>query len=364
LKPISIKDNLLEKVAIEVCNSYDVKLIKTLLHSMFQEISFFPISNAKVLIKPNLLMSKTPEQAVTTHPVIIRALAELLKDYSCSISVGDSPGFGSAVKVLTSSGIMNVIKQLRLNISTFEHNIIKKIDGISPYREFVFGDDPEKYDLVINVPKLKTHGMMGMTLGVKNTFGFIHALEKAKWHLRAGQDRSLFASILIDIHTIVHPSVTVLDGIVGMDGNGPSSGRSRKLGLLGASKNAFILDDCIEKLVHIPYPTPISHLADKYGLLPNYEIKGSTITKIDDFLLPDTIDTDWNIPHFAKRLLKNVFTKKPKVRKKMCQSCGVCVKVCPANALSMQKNGPSFDYARCIRCYCCQEMCPEGAIKT
>jgi uncharacterized protein (DUF362 family)/NAD-dependent dihydropyrimidine dehydrogenase PreA subunit len=354
----------LEKVAIEACDTYDVKLLKTLLYSIFQEISFLPISNAKVLIKPNLLMGKTPEKAVTTHPVIIRALAELLKDYSCTVSVGDSPGSGATEKVLNASGIMDVIKQLGLGISCFDNNIIKKYVGISPYREFLFGDDPERYDFVINVPKLKTHGMMGMTLGVKNTFGFIHALEKAKWHLRAGQDRSLFASILADIHAIVHPSITVLDGIVGMDGNGPSSGRPRNLGILGASKNAFILDDCIEKLVRIPRPTPITHLAGKHGLLPDYEVTSSRLPEIDGFLLPDAMDTDWNIPHFAKRILKNVFTKKPRIHKKICRGCGVCVKACPGNALSMQKNVPVFDYARCIRCYCCQEMCPEGAIKT
>ncbi len=354
----------MEKVAIKTCDSYDVELLKKLLHSMFQEISFLPISNARVLIKPNLLMSKTSEKAVTTHPAIIQALAELLMDHSCEVFVGDSPGFGSTDKVLNTSGIMAVIKQLGLTISAFESNIIKKINGISPYREFLFGDDPERYDIVVNVPKLKTHGMMGMTLGVKNTFGFIHAFEKAKWHLRAGQDRSLFASILIDIHTIVHPSLTILDGIIGMDGDGPSSGRPRNLGILAVSKNAFILDDCIERLIHLPYPTPITHLARKHGLLPDYEITGSNIPEIDDFVLPNTIDTDWNIPHFAKRFLKNVFIRKPKIHKKMCKACSVCVKVCPAQALSMKEKEPVFDYARCIRCYCCQEMCPEGAIKT
>jgi uncharacterized protein (DUF362 family)/Pyruvate/2-oxoacid:ferredoxin oxidoreductase delta subunit len=354
----------LERVAIKVCDTYDVKLLKTLLDSLFQKVSFSPISRAKVLIKPNLLISKPPEKGVTTHPAIIQALAELLKDYSCAISVGDSPGFGSTGKVLNISGIMDVIKQLELTISTFDLNIVKHSSGISPYREFMFGDDPEKYDIVFNVPKLKTHGMMGMTLGVKNTFGFIHAFEKARWHFRAGQDRSLFASILIDIHTIVQPSVTILDGIIAMDGDGPSSGRPRNLGILGISKNAFILDECIEKLVHFPYPTPITHLAGKHKLLPDYEVIGDVIPSIDDFLAPDTMDTDWNIPHFAKRLLKNVFTKKPKIHNKICKSCGVCAKVCPANALSMEKRGPVFDYTRCIRCYCCQEMCPEGAVRT
>lgn len=364
LKLISIKDDPLEKVAIEACNAYDADLLKTLLNTMLQEIAFPLISNSKVLIKPNLLTSRTPEQAVTTHPVIIRAIADLLKDYSCSISVGDSPGFGSTHKVLISSGIMDIIKQLNLTISTFDLNIIKNIDGISPYREFIFGDDPEKYDLVINVPKLKTHGMMGMTLGVKNTFGFIHAFEKAKLHLRAGRDKFLFASMLIDIHTIAHPSLTILDGIVGMDGDGPSSGRPRNLGVLAVSKSAFALDNSIEKLVRLPFPTPINQIADKHGLIPDYEVVGNSMPSIDEFLLPRTMDTDWSVPRFAKKFLKNVFTKKPKVQRNICKGCSVCVKVCPAEALSMQDKRPVFDYNQCIRCYCCQEMCPEGAIKT
>jgi uncharacterized protein (DUF362 family)/NAD-dependent dihydropyrimidine dehydrogenase PreA subunit len=206
--------------------------------------------------------------------------------------------------------------------------------------------------------------MMGMTLGVKNTYGFIHGLEKARWHLRAGQDRPLFASILIDIHTIVNPSVTILDGIVGMDGDGPSSGRSRKLNVLAVSKNAFVLDDCIEKLVRLPYPTPITRLARMHGLLPEYETISSVRPVIDDFQMPRSMDTDWNIPRFAKKLLRNVFIKKPAVQKNICKACGVCVKVCPAKALSIKDKRLVFDYGRCIRCYCCQEMCPEGAIRT
>lgn len=351
----------MEKIAIKRCSNYHVKTIKDLLSAGLQEIDC-PISRANILIKPNLLSSKTPEKAVTTHPAVIQALVELLKDHSCSISVGDSPGFESTKKVLLSSGIMEVIEQYGLNISHFNNDIIKVSSGLSPYREFLFGDDPDHYDIVINVPKLKTHAMMGMTLGVKNTFGFINALEKAKWHFRAGQDRLLFASMLIDIHNIVKPSLTVLDGIIGMDGDGPSSGRPRNLGILGISKNAFILDEYVEKLIHLPHPTPITHLAGKNGLIPRYEVIHGDIPEIDDFLMPKTMDTDWNIPVFAKRFLKNTFIKKPKITKKACKGCGVCVTVCPSLALSLKDGKPLFDYQRCIRCYCCQEMCPENAI--
>lgn len=352
----------MERVVIKTCDVYDVKRLKALLSISFQEIAW-KIGNAKVLIKPNLLIGKTPEKAITTHPAVIQAIAELLKDHSCNVSVGDSPGYGSTEKVLNYSGIMEVIDYLGLSIAHFKHNIIKKSNGLSPYREFLFGDDPDNYDVVVNVPKLKTHTMMGLTLGVKNTFGFIHSYEKPKWHLRAGKDRFLFASVLIDIHNIVKPSITVLDGIIGMDGDGPSSGRPRNLGVLGVGKNAFAFDECVEKLISLPYPMPITHLAKKHGLIPEYQIVSDVIPVIDDFRMPKTIDTDWNMPGFAKRLLKNAFIKKPKLNKKNCKGCAVCVKVCPASALSIQNSKPLFDYVRCIRCYCCQEMCPEGAIK-
>jgi uncharacterized protein (DUF362 family) len=122
---------------------------------MFGDISFLPSRNARVLIKPNLLTGKSPEKAVTTNPGMIQAIAQLLQDYSCSIFIGDSPGYGSTVKVLKLSGIMDVVEELSLDISNFDNNIIKYYDGISPYKEFLFGDDPEKYDIVVNVPKLK-----------------------------------------------------------------------------------------------------------------------------------------------------------------------------------------------------------------
>jgi len=202
-----------------------------------------------------------------------------------------------------------------------------------------------------------------MTLGVKNTFGFIHALEKAKWHLRAGRNRSLFASILIDIHTIASPSITVLDGVVGMDGDGPSSGRPRNLGLLGVSRNAFALDACIEKILGLAHPMPITDLAGRHGMLPQYEVVDHGIPGIEGFMLPKTMETDWNIPVFAKRLLRTALLRKPRLIKKACKGCGVCAHVCPGNALSISKGRPVFNYEQCIRCFCCQEMCPEGAIK-
>ena len=358
-----MENNSMEKVHLWPCPAYDVAFIKKCLSKSLQDLDM-EIRDMRVLLKPNLVVAKKPDQAVTTHPAIVQALGELLVEMGCTVFVGDSPGYGSAHKVLLSSGIAHIMEQTGLHISHFSDDIIKKSNGISPFKDFVFGDDPDNYDIVINLPKLKSHTMMAVTLGVKNTFGFIHAFHKAKWHMRAGQDRRIFASILIDIHRVANPSLTIIDGIVGMDGDGPSSGRPRNFGILGVAKNAFALDDSIEKLLCLPYPAPVNSLAAEHGLVPPYETINHGVNSVDDFMLPRSVmDTDWRLPSFVKKILKNTFFSKPKVNKTLCKSCGVCAKVCPNKALTVMKKGPDFDYSRCIRCYCCQEMCPEGAIK-
>jgi uncharacterized protein (DUF362 family) len=354
----------LEKVAAGKCDSYNIKALKHFFHAGFREAGF-KAAHQRVLLKPNLLSGKSPEKAVTTHPEFVRAIAELLLDSSCDVYIGDSPGYESTEKVLLKSGIMDVVKSCGLKMLSFNKKITKKYQGISPYREFILGEDPDDFEIIINLPKLKTHVMMGLTLGVKNTFGFIHALDKAKWHLRAGTDKAIFASILIDIHNIVKPSMTVLDGIVGMDGEGPGSGRVRNMGLVALSKNAFALDHFVEQFAGIRFPLPITSKAKENNMVPHYETisSGPPISFMDDFQMPGTMDTNWNLPDVAKRVLKNVFIKKPKLKKEICKGCGVCVQVCPAGAISLNERAVVFNYKKCIRCYCCQEMCPEGAIR-
>lgn len=344
--------------------SYDIETLKHFFQNGFKETGFSRIGR-KVLIKPNLLSGKPPENAVTTHPVFLRALSEFLKDNSCSIFLGDSPGYEPLERVLKASGYLEFIDHLDITIARFKNKIEKRIDGISPYRYFDFGEDPGEFDLVINVPKLKTHAMMGMTLGVKNTFGFIRGFEKGRLHLRAGKDRALFASILIDIHQIVSPAITILDGILGMCGDGPSSGIPVNTGIVALSKNAFALDDFIEKFLCGPYvPFPVISCAMDHGLLPDYVVIDKGLPPAVDFPVPRTSDTDWNLPPPIKRLLRNVFLKKPKILKDNCVQCGVCVEVCPAHAITKERGFPRFDHSSCIKCYCCQEMCPHGAIRT
>ncbi|MDR2017636.1 MAG: DUF362 domain-containing protein [Syntrophobacterales bacterium] len=352
----------MERLCIGTVKDYDVGAIKDFIVRGFQEINF-EVKGAKVLLKPNLLSGKPPEKAVTTHPAIIRAMSELLLDKGCEVHVGDSPGYESTEKSLKLSGVMSIIKQLGLSIATFDSRIIKENEGISPYRSFILGEDPDGYDAIINLPKFKSHTMMGLTLGVKNTFGFIPSKEKARWHLRAGKDRLLFAAVLIDVHNIVKPALTFLDGITGMDGEGPSNGRVRQFGLVAMCRDAYILDHVIESMVGAKSVLPISRVARRHGLIGSYEKNDFGVPEVKNFVMAKTTDTDWALPEFVKNILKNLFVKKPKLRKDLCKGCGVCVDVCPATSLSLSGGSVEFDYRTCIRCYCCQEMCPEGSIK-
>jgi uncharacterized protein (DUF362 family)/NAD-dependent dihydropyrimidine dehydrogenase PreA subunit len=276
--------------------------------------------------------------------------------------VGDSPGYESTEKALEKSGIMEVVRDLRLDVAPFRKRVTKANAGISPYRELVFGEDPLDYDLVLNMPKLKTHAMMGLTAGVKNTFGFVPSLDKAKWHLRCKSDKRLFSSLLIDIYFAVNPALTILDGIVGMDGNGPTHGRVRDLGLVAVSDNALSLDAFLEKRLAIRSPLPISSLGEEKGLLEEALLVDLGAPQIRDFMMPAAVEVDWNLPPLVRETVRHMFTRKPKWAGKKCNLCKTCVNVCPAGALRAEGNGLLFDYKACIRCYCCHEMCPTGAI--
>ena len=349
------------KVIAGGVDSYDRDGLKQFLSRALREIDF-AFDGAKVLLKPNLLSAKSPEKAITTHPHFLQALAELLLDRSCKIWVGDSPGFESTERVIEKSGIMDVMRKLNLKLAPFDKRVAKSCNGVSPYREFVFGEDPDEYDLIINVPKLKTHAMMGLTGGVKNTFGFIPSLYKARWHMRCGRDAALFAAMLIDIHNLVNPALTVIDGITGMDGDGPSSGRIRSVGLVALSRSSFELDLFLEKALKINFPIPTNLLAREKGLAGEFDLIDYGVPDIEPFLKPKSMDTQWNLPTIVRETVRSIVIKKPKCTKKKCTGCATCMEVCPAHAIRLVNDMPTFDYRKCIRCYCCQEMCPEGAI--
>jgi uncharacterized protein (DUF362 family)/Pyruvate/2-oxoacid:ferredoxin oxidoreductase delta subunit len=350
------------KIVAGRCDRYDAVELRRFFDRAFTEVGLV-FDHQRVLLKPNLLSGKSPQKAVNTHPQLVRVLAEIFLEKSCEVYVGDSPGYESTEKALRNSGIMDAVRELGLKVASFDKRVIRKSHGISPYREFVLGEDPASFDLIVNLPKLKTHAMMGLTLGVKNMFGFVPRFEKAKWHLKAGRDTLLFAGILIDIYRLVNPSITILDGILAMDGDGPSSGRPRDLGVIALSRDALTLDAFIEGCLALPSPLPLLRLAREKDLVGQTEVVDLGMPPIRDFLLPKTMDVIGNLPGAVHHTMKRLFVRKPKCMQDLCKRCGICARVCPASAIRTDEEFPVFDYKKCIRCYCCQEMCPHAAIR-
>jgi uncharacterized protein (DUF362 family)/NAD-dependent dihydropyrimidine dehydrogenase PreA subunit len=340
---------------------YDLSELSVFFDNAFSALAI-SFGKSKVLLKPNLLYGKAPAKAVNTHPLVIQALAEVFLERGCTVFVGDSPGYESTEKALKRSGILAVMEKLKLRVAAFDKSVVKVSTGISPYREILLGEDPLDFDVVVNVPKLKTHIMMGLTAGVKNTFGFVHGLNKAKWHLRCGTNSRLFAALLIDIHRVVDPTVTVLDGIVAMEGDGPSHGRPRNLGLISVSDDALALDAYLENLLRVAYPLPITEVAKEHGLIAESLIIDKGAPVVEDFLMPTTIRDAFSLPAVVRATTRSLLTKKPKWHDETCNGCKTCVAVCGAGAATFTNGRVSFDHGKCIRCYCCAEMCPVGAI--
>jgi ferredoxin len=205
-----------------------------------------------------------------------------------------------------------------------------------------------------------------LTLGVKNLFGCVPGSRKALWHLKAGDDRKRFAQMLVDLYSIIPSSLTVLDGVLGMEGNGPGSGHPIELGLILASQDPLAVDQIVCDLLGISRKAlPTNRVAFESGLgRGSVEVVGEPLerVRIPDFTFPTLTEPDWNLPAFVKRALKNALTSKPVVEQEICKACHRCEEICPPKALTTKDERRVFDYKKCIRCFCCLEVCPEGAV--
>ena len=355
-------------VSIVKCSGYDEKKVDRAVREsidLLGGIHRFVKEGDRVLLKPNLLFGNSPEKAVTTHPAIVRALIQIVRDAGGIPSLGDSPGMGSLKKVAEKSGIKSVTDETLCPLVEFNTPVLVESGRGRFFRQLEVDRAVLDADVVINLPKWKTHAQMFLTLGVKNLFGCIPGPRKALWHLKAGENRRLFARMLLDVHRIVRPSLTLLDGVVGMEGNGPGSGNPVQLGLILASPDALALDQVVCDLLGIPRESLLTNRValEEGSAGDGIDILGEKIgeVKISRFRLPLLTDLGWNLPGFLKKALKNALTARPVVQEDICKLCGQCEEICPPKALA-RKEKLVFDYRECIRCFCCQEICPEGAI--
>jgi uncharacterized protein (DUF362 family)/Pyruvate/2-oxoacid:ferredoxin oxidoreductase delta subunit len=321
----------------------------------------------RVLIKPNLLKAALPAEAVVTHPEVLRAIIRLVREAGATALVGDSPGFGELRRVCEKSGIMDVIEEEGAALAEMSEAVQIKNSG--QFHRFEICRDVLEADAIINVPKFKTHGMMTLTGAVKNLFGCIPGRRKVQWHLNAGINRDAFARMLVELCGLIKPRLTVMDAIVGMEGNGPGSGDPRELGLVLAGGDPVAIDVVCGKLVRADLALlAIIRAAAGAGIgetrLDRIRIHGEPLGEVlvKGFRLPPQEHPEWRLPEWSRRLLKDALTTRPMIDHARCIRCGICQGHCPQGAIDDAGKKLEIRYRDCIRCFCCQEFCPQGAI--
>jgi uncharacterized protein (DUF362 family)/ferredoxin len=356
-------------VSIVKCqNYYEDKVLNGLRQSidLIGGIQTFVNKGSRVLLKPNLLYGKSPEKAVTTHPSIVRGMIQIVREAGGVPSIGDSPSVGSLTWTAEKAGIKAVADEMKCPLVEFNRPVLPPKGGGKTFKQLEVDQAVLEADVIINLPKFKTHSLTLLTLGVKNLFGCIPGHQKPLWHLKAGDDRKIFAQVLFDIYQVIQPSLTILDGIVGMEGNGPNSGRPIPMGLILASGDSLSLDQIVCDLIGISRESLLTNrVAFERGMGKDpIDVLGEKIEnlKIPNFQFPTLSQPNWNLPGFLSKALKNALTSKPVINEEVCKNCDRCTEICPPKALARMGEDLVFDYGECIRCLCCLEVCPEGAI--
>ncbi len=359
------------KVALMRCSEYQEELIRAQVERALELINYpLPdLSGKNVLIKPNLLAAVPPESAVCTHPLVVKVLIKLFQEQGAKVFVGDSPAVESLPRAAKHAGILDVVAATGSELVDFSEVVEVDVPAGRIVKKLPLAKPVVEADFIVSVAKLKTHGLTRYTGAVKNLFGCIPGKRKAQFHLRMSEIQD-FAGLLVDIYSAVAPDLVVIDGIVGMEGAGPRNGEPRRVESLLISADGHSCDLVAGQLIGLSAgQIPTVRSAIRFGLLNPEEVLvvGETPESFGlagRFKLPpDTRGVSVNLPDFILRRLTSLLTAKPVLVPELCLGCEVCAHSCPPQVISIINHKANFDYTDCIRCYCCQELCPHGAIK-
>ena len=336
----------------------------------------------RIVLKANLLRAAPPESAICTHPAVVEAVARLVKEAGGTPVICDSPGgalhkeavlrslyekTGMAGAAAAAGAELSMDSSTR-TVSLPEGKVLRQAEIITPVAEA---------DGVIDLCKMKTHVLMSMTGAVKNLFGVIPGLSKVGYHA-THPDHETFADVLLDLTGYVKPRLSLMDGILAMEGDGPgSSGTPRQAGLLLAAANPLALDTAAGAIMNLPrQDNPVLLAAERRGLTPcrmeDVELIGGTVEELRmaDYKFPAS--TKSNLMDFlgplarpAERLCKKALSQTPRIDGAKCVGCGICAKSCPGQAIAMTAPGKKARISQkaCIHCYCCHELCPQRAVE-
>ena len=333
----------------------------------------------RVVIKANLVSAMKPNEAATTHPTLLCALCDMLKERGAEIVIGDSPGGlynGIFVgRVYSATGVREAEKHGAVLNTDFSELSAEFPEG-KVLHNFVYTGYLKDADLIINFCKLKSHGMMGMSCAAKNMFGTIPGIIKPEYHFRF-PNYDDFADMLIDLDEYFHPELNIADAVVGMEGNGPTAGTPCQMGFLLASHSPHTLDMVAADLLGFSREElPTLGAAWRRGMLPD-SVEEINLVGNKDGLRVESFErvverrplefaggSKNPIKRIVAKIVAAILRTKPKLKPKMCVGCGVCAGICPAKAIVItKKKKAKIDRKKCIRCFCCQEFCPKSALK-
>ncbi len=364
-------------VALLRCEEYHVESIEKSLREGFSLLGgdammrkLIP-AGASVLLKPNLLGAEPKGSAVVTDYRIFEAVIRVLKDYTGHISFGDSPGFGGTRKAAETTGLSEVAKRYGVPMADFDDWVVGKVPDPLLVPQFDVARAALEADVLISLPRLKTHGMMNYTGAIKNQFGCISGLKKASWHSRMPRSRD-FSRMLLDLNSLVGTDFAILDGIVAMEGNGPKSGTPKQMNTLIMGESISAVDSLAATLIgYDPLDVPYLKQAHKHHwgpvLLKDIRVLGKTIEE----MTPESFQLVRGRSHMhfsgsgpLNRSFVALLAPRPVLVQEKCISCQQCGKICPErpHVIDFPEGFPRWDYSKCISCFCCQEICPKGAI--
>lgn len=370
-------------VVLVPCREYDPELVYSAVSTGLSLLGGLPAlisPEEKILLKPNLLCNAVAEKAVTTHPVVFDAVARCLQEQGYrNLSYGDSPGSPASTpeKAAEACGIAAKARGRGITPADFSTVVPTQLPEGEACKHFMLAKAVTECDALVNLCKMKTHALERITGAVKNLYGCICGTNKAAGHVRYPNSYA-FADMLSDLHKAVKPRLHIMDGIVAMEGNGPSSGIPTHMGVLLFSTDPVALDSVYCALIRLDsaeVPTCVS--AEKAGLGTRDPERITVLTPTGPISMEEAAATygkpDFDVYRGALQrnmlsrmaLLMPFLQERPKVDTAKCVGCGLCQEACPVEGKAVHSGKgqkAKYDYKKCIRCFCCQEMCPVKAI--
>lgn len=362
-------------VALVRCEGYDYEKVKEAINkgiALLGGIEQFISGGERILLKPNLLAPDSPDKCVTTHPTVFRAVAEIAQKAGAYLSYGDSPaGLFKMSTVARKAGLMEVGEELGIAAVDFSQGKQVSFSEGLQNKSFVIAAGVLECDGLVSLPKFKTHGLTTFTGAIKNQFGCVPGLLKGEFHAKLPQPER-FAGMLADLNLFLRPRLYIMDGIVALEGNGPRRGRPRAMNVILLSTDPVALDATACRMIGLdPAEIAMIWVAQQHGLGSfNPEAVEIVGDSFNSFYCPDfNVAKPGLMAAIKSPRLRNWLVPRPVIMEGSCVCCGICVEACPVQpqALSWRgkekENPPRYHYDHCIRCYCCQELCPEGAIE-